>query len=209
MRAFQPVALLTAFVTLVALAGCGPRSAPEFLSPELPGDSGKLQGLWAVESAEDCPHSGEQWLETLRTGWLKFDGNRLTLTDRQTEIKFTFTPDEGRDPKVLALTEVVVGEPKVRFGQKDTGPTSTSRPPQWNWIYKFEGPTLVVAFEKFGKAGENPTEFAARAPVLEPGKLPVPGVTVLRLKLIAAPVPPSRRGTQRSPTTQYSATRRY
>jgi uncharacterized protein (TIGR03067 family) len=209
MRAFQQPALLAAFVTLVALAGCGPRSAPEVLSPELSGDSGKLQGLWAVESAGDGRHSSGEWLEELRTGRLKFDGNRLTLAARETVIKFTFTVDEDRNPKVLALTEVVEGEPKVRFGPKGAGPTSSSGPQQWNWIYKFEGETLVVAFEKFGKAGEHPTEFAARPPVLEPGKLPVPGVTVLRLKLIAAPIPPSRRGTQRSPATNSYGTRRY
>ncbi len=68
---------------------------------------------------------------------------------------------------------------------------------KWNWIYKFDGDLLVVAFCRDDRK-EKPTEFKPRAET--PG---MPGVVVITFKRSAAePVGPGPGGTGRTGTAR-------
>jgi uncharacterized protein (TIGR03067 family) len=105
--------------------------------------------------------------EKLRDDRLQIGGDRLTIVEGKDHHResFSFTLDVSSDPKVMTL--ITLGD--------DGKPTKE----KMEWIYKFEGDTLVVAFIKGGDAGRLADFNGAAWAKVTPGK---PGVTRVRLK---------------------------
>jgi uncharacterized protein (TIGR03067 family) len=207
MRSFKLLTLLVVFTT--AAVGCSKKTEPE--TPSGGGsstDRDKLQGLWALESIEDGRPDTPRRQEEIKNSRVKIEGDKLTIFAEGDEMKFTFTVDEAQNPKVIALTEVVEGGRSRRSsptysGTRKAAPEPAREPEKSNWIYKFEGDKVVVAFFKGDDKGQ-PTEFKARAGKFEPGKNE-PGIIVITLKKTDSPPPPveprkfttSRAGTRK------------
>lgn len=214
-NAMRPFALC-AVALAVAVGGCK-KKAPDTGEPSPPapagGDRARLQGMWTIEALDDGSPATEKEREKLKDARLKFEGDTLTINERAEDIKFTFALDESKAPKVMTLTEAGERRPsRATFaGTKRGGsaPPAGAEPPaaarKWQWIYKFEGESLVVAFVKDGgDSGSAPTEFKSRKGEFGPDKR-VPAITVITLKKTDVPAPP-REPRKSSPT--FSGTRK-
>jgi uncharacterized protein (TIGR03067 family) len=192
MRTHKLSAAPAACAALLTLVGCGARVEPARPSaPKLTGDRAKLQGTWAVESVDDGEPAGGRH-DRAGADRFRFQGETLTVVANPESVAFTFTPDETQTPKVLTLD-----------ADEPTG-AAVAVPGRQNWIYKLEGAdTLVVAYATDG-GREKPTAFAARPTRIDVNGVVVPGVTVVTLKRIAAPIPPAARSTDRAAATARS-----
>jgi uncharacterized protein (TIGR03067 family) len=155
--------------------------------------------MWAIESADEGGKPGDEPRAEMKSARLKFEGDKFTIVDRGEDIRFTFALDETLNPKVLKLTEVIEGESKLRgtptapVGKK-APPPPVREPMKWEWIYKFEGDALIVAFIK-GEGGAKPTEFKGKPSKFDPDKPFEPGISVFTLKKTDVPAPPRQTQT--------------
>lgn len=210
MPRFKLLALVVAFAALGA--GCSKKTEsgePSAGGGSSSADQDKLQGMWKIETLEDGRPDSPRRQEEIKNDRIKIDGDKLTILADGDEIKFTFKLDEAKTPKVMTLTEVIDsksrlgGSPTFR-GTKKTEPPPAREPEKWDWIYKFEGETLVVAFTKDHKK-PHPTDFKAKEAKFDNPDKVEPGVTVVTLKKTTEPPPPraprtyttSRAGTKK------------
>ncbi|MDY3554622.1 hypothetical protein R5W24_003748 [Gemmata sp. JC717] len=105
MRKFVPLVLIAA----AAVGGCARPTQPNSRSDELRGDAKALQGVWAITSAEDGHietltgaerKDAEEMIKQVR---LVFDGHRMIIVEQGENEPVSFTLDESKNPKVLAL----------------------------------------------------------------------------------------------------------
>lgn len=192
---------LAVFVLSVVVVGCGkptprtdaPTDAPEGKAAS-PRDHDRLQGTWAVESLDAGEKEDSGKRAESKKDRFKFEGDKLTLVTPREDEQFTFALDETKTPKELTLTEMSDGPPSP--GNPTVRGTTVVAEPErekLEWIYKFEGETLVLALANRERdtKGSRPTEFKAVASRFERGTLLVPGVSVLTLKKTDdTPVPP-------------------
>ncbi|MBM3979318.1 MAG: TIGR03067 domain-containing protein [Planctomycetes bacterium] len=213
----RSIRVTTLALALAALAGCG-KKAETGAPSGAGGDRDRLQGTWAIETFDEGRHQNHAKYETLEdvrppnpadpediaAVRLTFDGDRLTIAlYGETKDALTVVLDETANPKVLKLTEVLDADARPRgtfAGTKRGGPAPAREPEKQEWIYKFDGDKLVVAFSKGGD-GPRPTEFKARLRSEENGK-EVPRVTVVTLKKTDAPPPARPRYTTTSRGTR-------
>jgi uncharacterized protein (TIGR03067 family) len=133
-------------------------------------------------------------LDRMRQGRFEFKGDRFVLALFGSRDVFTFALDETRNPKVMKLTSGPDDAEPIRPGTRRE-PVQRERE-TLEWIYKFEGERLIVAFGK----GTRPPEFKARRyEESELGKPTVPAIHVVTLK--KTDVPPKPDPGPRSPVT--------
>ena len=176
-------------VLFAALAGApvgcdraapAPAPAPEPAPPRAQTDKERLQGVWAIESID----TGDPKLklpEDFKKLRYQFRGDRI---DTGLAGKFrryaAVEVNDRTDPKVLTVT-------LLDLAGKPFRPEGTFQAHPREWLYKFDGDTLVLAKADAAVFAEKPP---ARPTGFEP-KLPDKtggGVTVLRLKKTADPV---------------------
>ena len=122
-----------------------------------------MQGVWKIESfdrGEEIP-PGER--EGLKEDRLQFEGDVLSIVEsrsRHVDV-YKFSLDWKSDPKVMQLTHT-----------KDREKSE--------WLYKFEGDTLVLAMFESGEP--RPTEFVARPMSRAADKPRDMGVIIVRLR---------------------------
>jgi uncharacterized protein (TIGR03067 family) len=149
---------LVLFVALTAFAaGCGkkPDPAPEPVGgggPPAPTDKDRLQGVWKVESIDvDLKHRNKPRPNEFKTVRFQFEGDRLTLAQYGfVQSRTTFTLDPSQNPRVMTVTPARGNDPGFLIAVSG------------EWLYKFEGETLVLAVTK--GSGPRPTEFKPHAP---------------------------------------------
>lgn len=170
----------TTAVLLAACAalagGCAQKSripgTPEDAGPDAAADRAKLQGVWAIESLE-LPN-GEKADERVKDVRFVFDGIKFRIAEqgRSYSEQFAYALDTTVKPKVLILTELNADGTPYRaatargtFRAPATARGATAAGAQYpvdrqEWIYKFDGDSLVVAF-RAGRTGGRPTDFKA------------------------------------------------
>ena len=208
----RKLAIFALLAVSTALLGCGRKATPT--APDDPsGDRARLQGTWAIESFDDGDATGteaerKRRLERIQQDRLTFDGNRLTIASpggRATHLEFGL--DATKDPKVMDVYEVRdfgpgsvgtfrgtyrgtyrTGTPRGTYRTGTARGTQANRTPgglRREWIYKFDGDTLVIALST--SDSKRPTEFKARKWKFEKGQPEEPGVFVIRLKKTNTP----------------------
>jgi uncharacterized protein (TIGR03067 family) len=194
--AFILLAALTAFAV-----GCKKKTDPTTGGGNIvPGsDQDRLQGVWAIESVEEAKKKGQR-PDDLTGVRFQFKGDRLTIFEgSRVDVVFAFTLDTAQDPKVMTLVELGHDGQPLRRGATRVGTAprvDAGEVQKEEWLYKFEGDTLVLAVTK--DPGPRPTEFKPRA-----GQPQVPAVFIAKLKKTdetpASDTQPPRRA---SPTTR-------
>ena len=192
-------AALILLASLCALAvGC--KKKPDTGTDEsvriVPGsDLERFQGVWGVEKmdsgrrVEDFPpEEVARAMESLKQSRFQFDSKSVSMNLLGRQERASFVLDETQNPKAMYLTE-----------SREGGPASNRS----EWIYKFEGDYLVLAF---AEGGQRPTEFKARAG--QPVQRGVPeerGIHVIWLKK-SDELPKPDPGPHRSPSHRLGAT---
>ncbi|HJZ59873.1 MAG TPA: hypothetical protein VKE74_33335 [Gemmataceae bacterium] len=175
---------LFAILPLLALVGCrGAEPGNRSADVEPGSDAERLQGMWEIIDFQaargDKP--GPDKLQAIR---LTFAGDRLTITvGTEWRENFTIILDPSKDPKHMTVIEDIghapVG-PSTSAGTSrgtsrvGTAPVGTARAgtarggsgpagqlERSEWIYKFEGDTLVIAVADPG--APRPRDFTPRA----------------------------------------------
>lgn len=184
----RPAALVL-LAALALAAGCRTKTEPGTpKSVALTGDLALIQGEWRLHSVDEergppigpyPPHVAFR---------VRFDGDTCTVNESGNwPSRFTVTLLEDRDPKVMKLTEIVETTGKRYGSTRRNADRQTPRDPdRLEWLYKFDGEHLVVAFHP-GAMTPAPAELKAREPKLESGKLKAPGVVVLTLQRVEDP----------------------
>lgn len=149
---------LLALLPLVALVGCRGAEPGDRGDPVPPGsDLERLQGMWEIVDFQtarpgDGPNPEKQ--QAIR---LAFAGDKLTITvGSPTDWKeqFTVSLNASADPRQMTLVELTgPSAPKATAAR-------TGEPERSEWIYKFEGDTLVIAVADPG--APRPTDFSPR-----------------------------------------------
>lgn len=179
----------TATCLLAFALGCGkPTPTPNAPGAPEPTDRERLQGTWGVVWMDSGNGANEaelkaklkdfdvteeelaRELDEVRQGRITFKDDRMNFSIGDGRFECTFALDETQNPKVMKLTLV----------------DGANGPKTGEWLYKFEGDSLIVAYTE--KGGARPPGFAARrheSPALrKPGVL---AVFVLTLKKTDVP----------------------
>jgi uncharacterized protein (TIGR03067 family) len=155
---------ILALIPLVALVGCrGGESATRSAEAEevqAGSDLERLQGMWEIVEFRtaregDGPNGEKQ--QAIR---LVFAGDRLTISvGTDWKEHFTVSLDPTKDPRHMTLVEES-GRP-LGTARAGTGPQRAAGPGERSeWIYKFEGDTLVIAVAD--PDSPRPTEFTPK-----------------------------------------------
>lgn len=173
----RTTAMLLAACAALA-AGCTQNSrvpgTPEDKGPDAAADRAKLQGVWAIESLE-LPN-GEKADERVKDVRFVFDGVKFRIAEqgRSYAEQFAYALDTTVKPKVMILTELNDDGTPYRPGTARAGtfraPATAPRGAtaagaqnpvdRQEWIYKFDGESLVVAF-RAGRSSGRPVDFKA------------------------------------------------
>ncbi len=212
MRTFALFAILVAGAAFGT--GCKKKTEPTTPSADVTTtDQDRLQGSWSIEFVEDGRAENLRGEEKKRMQdqmagiRIRFEGNKLiVLRDQERdEEPETFTLDTTANPKVMSLSRMRDAVPS-RASHPGTRRTSSAATPEnremqtRQWIYKFEGDTLVVAHYDDDMT-QKPAEFKARKDEFGPGKPMVPGITVITLKKNDTPPAKIDRPYRGTPTT--------
>ncbi len=208
------VRLLPLFA-LLATVGCngadpGDRSGDVDSGIEPGSDLAQIQGMWeitAFNAARPGDGPGPEKAKAIR---LIFQGNKLTISvgsDYQAHFEVTLHPEAN--PKRMTVIESDGSGNNARPGtakSKGTVRATARSEDQSEWLYKFEGETLVLAVADPGQPA--PKDFTPRAfgglAGTAKGSSPAPTtgrVDIIRLKKTAMPAPGGRFGTSRSGTS--------
>lgn len=197
---------IAAFLLFAVLTGgCGKTTPATPKNPDTgsgASDKDRLQGVWEIESFEAGDADDPMPEDERKATRFIFQGDRFRIAaNTPSREGFSFVTDTASNPSVLILTMLdESGEPsRVRTTKNDPG-----RVQKWEWIYKFDGDILVVAF---GKGSDpRPTEFKPKPSVNKttPGKY-IAAISVAKLKKTDEPPP---KDPPRSPTSGRSTTRK-
>jgi uncharacterized protein (TIGR03067 family) len=200
----KTVARAFALLPLLALVGCsgaepGNRSAEEQVGP----DEQRLLGMWEViefQAARPGEGPAPDKLQAIR---LVFTSDRLTISvGTEWKEHFQYTIDPTRDPKWMTVVEED-GRPRPTPGTNRTTAPAAAYPggERSEWIYKFEGDTLVIAVADPGAPRPldfTPRAFSAGGAPQAAGAAPQPAaggrVDVIRLRKTTMPAGGPRYG---------------
>lgn len=144
---------LLALIPLFALVGC--RGAePEATVPDVlaegvePGsDLERLQGMWEIVDFQTARPGDGPDADKRQAIRLTFVGDKLTIgVGTDWKEQFTVVLDPTKDPRHMTVTEeggrpAPAGTARIGSGPQRPGGTGERS----EWIYKFEGDTLVIA----------------------------------------------------------------
>jgi uncharacterized protein (TIGR03067 family) len=199
-------AALFLFAVLSSFAvGCGkskPTPAPPDSGPGTGTGSGgtsdqdRLQGVWKVESVEPGNPTESPPPDLLASFRINIKGDRIWLSkEGENDPKSSFVLDTASNPNVIIHTRLdAKGQPaRIVTPDKPEGFVE-----QTEWIYKFDGETLVLAIPH--GPGARPHDFKAtpargeKLPPPKSGAQYIPAVDVVRLKKtnesVDSPPPP-------------------
>jgi len=227
-RALVLVALFAALGCNGAESGGRSESLNEQVQPG--SDEAALQGMWEVLSFETFRPGEGPGPDKLKAIRLTFAGDKLVIgVGPDYRTYFTFVLDAGKNPKRMTVTEsnplggssggvtTAKSGSTVRAGTAPrTGTAKGSAPSPLevsNWIYKFEGDTLILAVADPGQPA--PTDFTPRgfaaastAKGAAPSASPGGRVDIVKLKKTTAPYSGGTAGsTIRGGTSRYTTGR--
>jgi uncharacterized protein (TIGR03067 family) len=175
---------LAAFLVFAGLTGlavsCGKTDPgpPPFADdgPDVTADRNRLQGVWAIDTIETGKEI-DQSVEAVDAVRLTFTPDLLTMREkgRSPPENYRFVLATAREPKLLRL--ILVGDDGEPTPRRDAKTKEAGLQP-WEWLYKFDGDALVVAFRK----GSDPRPHDFKAQSEAGGLAPV---IVVRLKRLA------------------------